>query len=196
MNRREGVPVRRRRLKVCRQSAPIRRFIGDGAPVIPPAAPSPRAGWRTSFVEFRPRTPCSSGGGRSSSHGGAIQDADEDKWSVQIRPRSPCSSYGGQSPIQRRSMRYHRHVPRCHRSAAARRCRSHRRARPSHRYRDPSGARDRTRRGTSRIAPLAIREARGHEGAAQGANLVRREDPDCWGRSVVILLRLIGGGRW
>ena len=92
-------------------------------------------------------------------------------------------------------MRHHRHVPRCHRSAAARRCRSHRLESPSHRYRDPSGTWDRTRRGTSRIAPLAIREARGHEGAGQGADPVRREDPDWWGRLILILLRLIGGGR-
>lgn len=77
-------------------------------------------------------------------------------------------------------MRHYRHVPRhSHQRAAARRCRTHRAEHV----------------GTSRIAPLPIREARGCEAAGQGTSRAVSKDPDCWGRLVLILLRLIGGGR-
>jgi len=109
--------------------------------------------------------------------------------------RFPLFFYGGPRP--RRSMRRHRHVPRCQQHTVARCCRAHRSGGPDRRQRAPGRPRSRTRqkRGISRIAPPPIREPRGCEDAGQGTSLAVPYDPDCRGRCAVKLLRLLGGRR-
>ncbi len=107
----------------------------------------------------------------------------------------PLFFYGGPRP--RRPMRHHRQVHRFHQHPAARRCRAHRRGGPDHRGLAPGRRRFQTggKRRASRIAPSAIREPRGREGAGQGASPAVSRDPDCRGRLAVKLLRLLGGRR-
>ena len=111
----------------------------------------------------------------------------------------PLFFYG--DPRPGRSMRHHRHVPRCHQHTAARRCRAHRSDGPDCRERvpgrSPGRRRSRTRQkwGTSRIALIPTREPRGRKDAGQGASLAASKDPDCRGRLAVKLLRLLGGRR-
>lgn len=107
----------------------------------------------------------------------------------------PLFFYGG--PRQRRSMRHHRHVHRCHQHTADRRCRTHRSGGPGRRQRATGRPRSRPhqKRGISRIAPPPIREPRGCEDAGQGTSLTVSKDPDCRGRLAVKLLRLLGGRR-
>ena len=107
----------------------------------------------------------------------------------------PLFFYGGTRP--RRSMRHHRHVHRCHRHTAAQRCRAHRCGGSDRWERAPGRRRSGAgrKRGTSRIAPVPIREPRWREVAGQAGSLAVSRDPDCRGRLAVKLLRLLGGRR-
>jgi len=80
-----------------------------------------------------------------------------------LSARFPLFFYG--SACQRRSMRDHRQVHRCHQHTAARRCRTHRSGGPGRQQRDPRRPRFRARQkqGISRIAPPPISEPRGRK---------------------------------
>lgn len=80
-------------------------------------------------------------------------------------------------------MRHHRHVPRCHYPAAARRCRAKRRrgADRSQQLPCPEGRCADGRRGPSRIGRPAVRDPRGQEPAGRCSDRERRRDPDCRG---------------
>lgn len=90
-------------------------------------------------------------------------------------------------------MHHHRHVPRCRYHRAARRCRVRCSAcRPAGR---PVTRPSAMRGTTSRIGAGPIRDSHGDEAAGQKARPALGEEPDCWGKLVVKLLRLIGGRR-
>ena len=107
----------------------------------------------------------------------------------------PLFFYGGPRP--RRSMRHHRHTPRCHQHSAARRCRAHRSGGPDRRERpaEPRRSRVGRKRRNSRIAQSPIREPRGREEAGQRTSRAVGRNPGCRGRLAVKLLRLLGGRR-
>ena len=89
----------------------------------------------------------------------------------------------------------HHHVPRCQRPEPARRCCGQHGLAGRGRRWDPASAGPPSGAGTSRIGPPATREARAQQGAGQGTSPASVRDPDWWGRTQSVLLRLIGGRR-
>jgi hypothetical protein len=177
--------------RICRRSRPSCRFIGSDART-PPARLTSAEDSRSCFVVFRAKSPCSSCRGRRRD---ATDGPRRPKKFVQIRPELPCSIYRDHHHDQRRSMRHHRHVHRCHRPHPARRCRAHRRFVVARRRRRPTSSSIPQDRGTSRIGPAPSREVGVGKDAGRGRDPARRRDPDCWGRLQLILSRLIGGRR-